>query len=393
MSLNHSPKIVTDGLVFAYDMSNTQKSWKGAPTTNLIDVSENLLDAKWTKEGGFGTVTANYGNAPDGTKTSTRLQYSSGYFYRSTTTSPAITALTPGTIITFSCWVKGTAQPGRGIGLWSYAVGGIVAASSQSISPNSWTRVSITYTIAAGATSFAITLAGAPGNIFQGDIEVWRPQLEVKNFATAYTNGTRSNTQAVLDLTGRRTITIAGTPTYGTDGTFNFNSSGSTTLNLGSGSNFLPMPSLTLEAWVKTPGLGAGMTINGIWGFTYGIRVDAYSNGSVAFVIGTDVTTFVNIGTTGVNINDNAWHHIVAVKSGDTYAAIYVDGVVRASAIPVAGWSGTNPWAAMEIQIGRDQNNLPYYFNGRIDSAKVYNTGLSATEVQQNFNALRGRYS
>jgi len=38
MALNHSPKIVTDGLVFAYDMANTQKSWKGAPSTNLFPI-------------------------------------------------------------------------------------------------------------------------------------------------------------------------------------------------------------------------------------------------------------------------------------------------------------------------------------------------------------------
>ena len=35
MSLNHSPKIVTDGLVFAYDTEN-KKSYKGPPIQNKI---------------------------------------------------------------------------------------------------------------------------------------------------------------------------------------------------------------------------------------------------------------------------------------------------------------------------------------------------------------------
>ena len=35
MGLNHSPRIVTSNLVLTYDMGNTDKSWKGAPTTNL----------------------------------------------------------------------------------------------------------------------------------------------------------------------------------------------------------------------------------------------------------------------------------------------------------------------------------------------------------------------
>lgn len=38
MTLGHGPKIVTKGLVFAYDMSDpfTSKSWKGEPTTNVL---------------------------------------------------------------------------------------------------------------------------------------------------------------------------------------------------------------------------------------------------------------------------------------------------------------------------------------------------------------------
>ena len=36
MALAHSPQVVTNGLVYYHDMGNTQKSWKGAPTTNLV---------------------------------------------------------------------------------------------------------------------------------------------------------------------------------------------------------------------------------------------------------------------------------------------------------------------------------------------------------------------
>lgn len=217
-------------------------------------------------------------------------------------------------------------------------------------------------------------------------------QFEAGSIANNFAPGTRTNTQALKDLTGRRNITIGGSPTYASDGTFTFNSSGSTNLNLGTGNNFLPMPSLTLEAWIKTSGVGSGMTVNGIWGFTYGIRLNAASNGSIYFIIGTDVTTFVNISTSGINVNDNKWHHIAAVKDGNASCAIYVDGIVNVSGVPVSGWSGTNPWFAMDIQVGRDQNDAPYYFNGKIDIGRVYNRALSAAEVQQNFNAQRGRY-
>ena len=43
------------------------------------------------------------------------------------------------------------------------------------------------------------------------------------------------------------------------------------------------------------------------------------------------------------------------------------------------------------IEIGRDQ--LGRYFDGRISVAMVYNKALTASEVQQNYNALKGRYA
>jgi hypothetical protein len=369
-------------------MGNPQKSWKGAPTTNLIDVSENLLDAKWTKESGFGTVTANYGNAPDGAKTSTRLQYSSGYFYRRTTTSPAITALTPGTIITFSCWVKGTAQPGRGIGLWSYAVGGIVAASNQSINQSSWTRVSLTYTIAAGATSFAIMLAGAPGNIFQGDIEVWRPQLEVGSFATPYVNGTRSNTQAILDLTNNNTIT-ATSLAYASDGTFSFDGSANK-VELFTSNSFISN-GFTLSAFIKP--LSAG-------GASFGRIFDKTNNdtGSAAGVFlymnaNPIVTLQINNGnsitTTSNSVPYSVWTNITATVTGSGNSVIYINGISNVSATLSLPNTITN---TLPLTLGNRANATDRGFSGNISIATIYNRALSAAEVQQNFNALRGRY-
>ena len=32
------------------------------------------------------------------------------------------------------------------------------------------------------------------------------------------------------------------------------------------------------------------------------------------------------------------------------------------------------------------------YFSGKISNTKIYNRALSAAEISQNFNALRGRY-
>jgi Concanavalin A-like lectin/glucanases superfamily len=55
MSLQHSPKIVTDGLAFYYDMSNTKKSWIGRPITNSI--SSSSVISRYNNPGFSGTST------------------------------------------------------------------------------------------------------------------------------------------------------------------------------------------------------------------------------------------------------------------------------------------------------------------------------------------------
>jgi hypothetical protein len=44
----------------------------------------------------------------------------------------------------------------------------------------------------------------------------------------------------------------------------------------------------------------------------------------------------------------------------------------------------------MRIGYGPGRNPAP--FDGSISVVQIYNTALSAAEIAQNFNALRGRY-
>ena len=60
MSIGHSPKIVTDGLVFYYDMENTKKSWKGEPTTNIVPSPEH--NSRFTTSNSWATYNVNQYN-------------------------------------------------------------------------------------------------------------------------------------------------------------------------------------------------------------------------------------------------------------------------------------------------------------------------------------------
>jgi sialidase-1 len=86
--------------------------------------------------------------------------------------------------------------------------------------------------------------------------------------------------------------------------------------------------------------------------------------------------------------NNNVWHHAVAtrVRTGGAMN-LYVDGTLVASGTGGAN-SLTDP---TQMRIGCLQTNANF-FNGSISTVAVYNRALSAAEIQQNFNALRGRY-
>ena len=375
MSLFHSPKVVMDGLVFYHDMSNTQKSFKGAPTTNLLPTPLTIAST-WTKEGGFGTVTDNVGYAPDDTQTSTQCVFTGGYLYYTLT-------LTPGVTYTFSCYVKGSAQTSRGIGLWSYAVGGIVAASSQAINADTWTRVSVTYTVASGASSFAIMLAGYPSNIFQGTIEVWHPQLEVNSFASPFVNGTRSNTQAIVDLTGRNTIT-ANSLTYASDGTFSFNGSNNF---LSISSSGIVENSISVDIWFNVNStktyaalLGSNVTEK------YEMLIKSASNLEISLAPGNYIQ-HNNI------LSINTWVNIVVSAPTGTAWKVYKNGVDLGTPPIIAGTYQVSGTGVSSIDQGRIRSDLSSFaFSGNIGSTKIYNRALTATEIAQNFNAHRSRY-
>lgn len=62
MGLSHSSSIVTNGLVFAYDMANTKKSWKGRPVTNQFTLPTADVNGFGVQNSTFTRVrTGNYG--------------------------------------------------------------------------------------------------------------------------------------------------------------------------------------------------------------------------------------------------------------------------------------------------------------------------------------------
>lgn len=81
------------------------------------------------------------------------------------------------------------------------------------------------------------------------------------------------------------------------------------------------------------------------------------------------------------------WHHIVGTvpsTSAGTTARLYLNGVQVAT-----GTNTSTPITTSPLTIGAGSGP---YFLGLISMFRCYNRELTAAEISQNFNALRGRY-
>ena len=115
----------------------------------------------------------------------------------------------------------------------------------------------------------------------------------------------------------------------------------------------------------------------------------------------------VNIrGNNGYNINawdkglfsSNRWCVFSpildkTISSGARETIVYTDGVIRSSAVYVSGFNSdnTNNFGNEYIFVGA-RNGAQYFSNIELQTIKIYNRALSAAEIKQNFEALRGRY-
>ena len=99
-------------------------------------------------------------------------------------------------------------------------------------------------------------------------------------------------------------------------------------------------------------------------------------------------STWGQTATTSLALSE--WANIVGTYDRTTMR-LYKNGVQvqTLAATSAIDYSGS---AAPNLIIGRDDPISGRYFAGNIPSIQIYNRALSATEVQQNFNALRTRY-
>ena len=150
----------------------------------------------------------------------------------------------------------------------------------------------------------------------------------------------------------------------------------------------------TISCWFKTTQSyqtstqvqwyrGAGLVDAEVAGITndFGMSLQA---GKVDFGVGNSDTTIQSTLT----YNDDIWHCAVGTRNKTNGSInLYVDGSFITS-----GTGNTNSLTgATTIRIGSIQTNIQF-FNGNIAQVSMYNRALTASEIQQNYIALKGRF-
>lgn len=217
-------------------------------------------------------------------------------------------------------------------------------------------------------------------------------QFETGSIASNFVAGTRSNTQAILDLVGQNTVT-ASSLTYNSNGTFGFNGS-SNYFDTGKDLSWNNLDKASLTFILKPSNLTMGNSgfagkMNPDWEWAF------YQSGTNLSMV------YWNTG--GGHSNGMDWTATNFFTSTSQYVVFqYV-------------WDGSTSYVyrngelfltktATDPSINQNRSNNivigghtyvwgDSYWNGTIQVACFYNRALTPAEVKQNFNALRGRYS
>lgn len=197
------------------------------------------------------------------------------------------------------------------------------------------------------------------------------------------------------DLSGNNnTATMYGSVPFTTDTTQCFDfatatgaASASSSLGFTFGSNMIQQTGdFTLSCWIKNPNTSAGQV--GLFsnaGSADGYRFGVGLNG-IYFLIG---PTYTEGGISfSSSLSSSLWYNVVAVYSRTTASVLlYLNGVFQNSAsIPASqtAFSNATPGIVRSPCCG--------IYTGKLAIFSAYNTGLSASSIAQNFNALRGRF-
>ena len=263
--------------------------------------------------------------------------------------------------------------------------------------PNGWYRVFFRFTTG-NYTNLSFNIR--PTASQTGTFYLWGAQVELGSIPGRYIRTYGSAITAPTTVKNLSEDRFNGTVigcTFNSDGYFDFDPSENSEITIAHSSNMAFVNSIiSCEAWVYIDTLvnggtefsiinkrGNNSTQNNNRPYVFGVNGD----GRIRWILD-DASTLCDTAT-GL-IQTGQWYHLAATHDG-TDAKVYVNGVVNTTVS--SGTSSLADTGNIPTRIGsRYRNSDQNFSDGRIAELRVYNTGLSATEISKNFNATRGKY-
>jgi hypothetical protein len=202
-----------------------------------------------------------------------------------------------------------------------------------------------------------------------------------------------SGSTAAKDLVGTNDGTVTNGPVYDNgaldfDGNDDYVDFGS--IDSSNPMSFYGVTDMAIETWIFQEDSGDpyqrvidksnnSNMVNG-WGIVLG--VSPVSSKRLSFFIdGGDTITTLS------GYNFSTWHHITFTKAGSAWK-IYIDGALVTSGVS----SRAFPETTANMRIGSWNHTTGREWNGKIGTVRAYHRTLTAQEVEQNYNATKGRF-
>ena len=386
MASRISPYVDNTGLVFAYDLANVNRSYLGEPTVNiaaglgLTDLGTGLtyigVEDGWKKYSMSGTWSGGgypYSMALDTVGFTGGLPYSVKATLKTNVENKFNYFSTSG--------ISYVNQPK------DYE--GDLSSTLNSDGSRTVTRTNFAYTSTTGQLGYLFTnpINGITFNPATDFVYLKAFQAEQKTHPTQFTAGTRSVTQGLKDLTGRSTIDLTNV-SFDANAQMTFDGTNDQIVLDDYASSIPYGGTITVETIVKfysfTPNdvivAYGGNNTNFGWlhqyEFTAGLMFGIQNNPSYGAA---------QIGTEASQQYLNKFIHMVGTYDGTT-VRLYINGNSVASQSYAAGIPQSTTF-----RIG-NESGRSYYSNMDLPLARIYNRALPASEIQQNFNAIKGRY-
>jgi len=142
---------------------------------------------------------------------------------------------------------------------------------------------------------------------------------------------------------------------------------------------------LTISSFIKSN--GSWIQYGGILEKKNSYEFTTQSSGVLEF--GIVVGGLFNEVVSSFALAQNTWYHVaMTFNTAANETKFYVNGALDITRTHTANITANNE----PINVGASIGGAPQYYRGSISNVQLYNRALSAQEVLQNYNALRGRF-